>query len=88
MMSEVLRNGDKLPMYGFSRMLNSFKEGSGKDIVHLKKIEAGMTMVSEFIYKVLLQDNGLYTVLNLDQIYSALINITNSLSKDPSAFTK
>ncbi len=47
-----------------------------------------MTMISEFIYKVLLQDNGLYTVLNLDQIYSALINITNSLSKDPSAFTK
>ena len=45
-MSEVLRNGDKLPMYGFGRMLNSFKEGGEKDIVHLKKIEAGMTMVS------------------------------------------
>jgi len=45
-------------------------------------------MISEFIYKVLIQDNGLYTALNLDAIYSALINITNSLSKDPSAFTK
>mgnify|MGYP006876292617 CR=1 FL=1 len=38
MMSEILRNGDKLPMYGFSRMLNSFREGSGNDIVQLKKI--------------------------------------------------
>ena len=75
-------------MYGFGRMLNSFREGGGNDIVHLKKVEAGMTMISEYIYKVLIQDNGLYTVLNLDQIYSALINITNNLSKDPSAFTK
>lgn len=77
-----------MTMYGFSRMLNSFRAGGGNDIVYLKKIEAGMTMISEFIYKGLLQDNGLYTVLNLDQIYAALINITNNLSKDPSAFTK
>lgn len=75
-------------MYGCGRMLSSFRQGGGNDIVYLKKIQAGMTMISEFIYKVLIQDNGLYTALNLDAIYSALINITNSLSKDPSAFTK
>jgi hypothetical protein len=45
-------------------------------------------MLSEYVYKLLIEDDGLLTVLHIDQIYTVLINISNCLSKDQSAFTK
>lgn len=88
MMSELIRSPAPSVFYGFGRLLSSFRVGSSHDIIHIKRIEAAMTMLSEYIYKILVDDEGLFTVLNIDQIYTALINITNCLSKDPSAFTK
>lgn len=87
-MSEIIRSRQPSVLYGLGRLLISFRTGSSHDIIHLKRIEAAMTMISEYIYKILVEDEGIFTVLNIDQIYSALINIANCLSKDPSAFTK
>ena len=84
----MIRNRGPSVFYGFGRVMNGFRVGSSHDIIYLKRIEAAMTMLSEYIYKVLVEDEGLFTVLNIDQIYTALINITNCLTKDPSAFTK
>lgn len=88
MMSEVVRSRGNNVLFYLNRLLAGFKEGAGQDIVQLKRIEGAMTVLAEYIYKSLLSDSGLFTVLHIDQIYSALINISNSLSKDQSAFTK
>jgi hypothetical protein len=88
MMSELIRSRESSVLYGFGRLLSSFRQGSARDIIHLKRIEGAMTMISEYVYKILLEDDGLFTVLNIDQIYTALINISNCLSKDQTAFTK
>lgn len=46
MMSQLIRSKDRSLLYGFGKMLTSFRIGSSNDIIYLKKIEAAMTMIS------------------------------------------
>lgn len=47
--------------------------------LNLRRNEAALVMLMDYLYKVLLEDEGMTTVLYLDQIFSALLPISKAL---------
>jgi hypothetical protein len=55
--------------------------------MHLQRNEATISIIAEYIYKALLDDEGTQTFAYIDQIYSSLIKFVALLNEDPSLFS-
>ena len=51
-------------------------------LLTLKKQEAAISMICEYIYKIFLEDEGLNTVYYMDQLHSSLLKISTWLKED------
>jgi hypothetical protein len=71
-MSELLL-ADYTTTVGLNRMVEALKTLS------LRKNEAVVIMLEDYIYKVLLEDDGMATMLYLDQIFNSIMPISRSL---------
>lgn len=58
---------------GLNRVVEALKN------LNLRRNEAALVMLMDYLYKVLLEDEGMTTVLYLDQIFSALLPISKAL---------
>lgn len=54
----------------------------------LRKYEAIVIMLEDYLYKVLLEDDGLTSVLYLDQIFNFLLPISRALKEERVSFSR
>jgi|JI6StandDraft_1071083.scaffolds.fasta_scaffold09415_11 hypothetical protein len=64
---------DKVTTIGLNRVVEALKT------LNLRRNEACLVLLMDYLYKVLLEDEGMTTVLYLDQIFSALLPISKAL---------
>lgn len=55
--------------------------------MNLKRNEAAISIITEYIYKALLEDEGINTLLYIDQIHTSLIKFVSFLNEDPTIFS-
>lgn len=55
--------------------------------MHLQRHEASISIIADYIYKALLDDEGINTFIYIEQIYASLLKFIGLLSEDPSIFS-
>ena len=78
-MSQLLKLNDGTIAIGFNNFIDALKIDS---LLMLKKQEAAIGIICEYVYKIFLEDDGINTVLYMDQIHSSLLKLSTYLRED------
>lgn len=84
MMSELIFEREKPILSGFGRIVNAFRADG---LMHLQRNEAAISIIAEYVYKALLDDEGINTFIYIEQIHGSLIKFIGLLNEDPSLFS-
>jgi hypothetical protein len=84
MMSELLFEKERPILGGFTRIVNAFK---AEGLMQLQRKEAAISIIAEYIYKALLEDEGVNTFIYIEHIHASLIKFIGLLNEDPSLFS-
>lgn len=79
LMSTLIEKNEKGVPIGLSNFIDALKLES---LLSLKKHEAAIAIICEYIHEVLLEDEGTNLMLHMDQIHASMVKISGWLKED------